>query len=336
MAALHRLAPILLPGLLLAAPLATDAYLQYVLNLVLVYAIIGIGLNILLGYTGQFAFAHAAFMGIGAYAAAILTTRVGLSYWLSLPLAGLICVLIGVAMAFPAMRLKRVYLALATLAFAELTTWVLIHWKTVTLGTDGIELKSPDLFGWRIKGDHRIYYVILTVGVLLYWLADRLIRSKVGRAFVAVRESEIVAACNGIDVRQIKIIAFGLSAFYAGIGGALFALALGFIVPDAFGVNQVGLHFSIVVIGGLASLPGSLIGAVLVTILPEALRGLQGLQEIVYGITLVVVVIFMPDGIAGILRRFGILPRETLAARPASNPSSSRGAGLTARAEAPR
>lgn len=310
---LRRFAPALLLLALLGAPWFTDQYLQYILNLILVYAIIGLGLNILLGYTGQFAFAHAAFMGIGAYAAALLTTRVGLSYWISLPASGLICVAIGVATALPALRMKRVYLALATLAFAELTTWVFIHWKVVTLGTDGVELKAPSLFGWSVRGDHRVYYVILTTGALLYGLAGRIVRSRMGRAFVAVRESEIVAACNGIDVRQTKMIAFGLSAFYAGIGGALFALALGFIVPDAFGVNQVALHFSIVVIGGLASLPGTLIGAAIVTILPEALRGLQGLQEIVYGVTLVVFVIFMPTGIAGILKGFGLLPREILA-----------------------
>lgn len=298
---------------LLFVPLATDKYTQYVCNLVLVYAVIGVGLNLLLGYAGQFAFAHAAFMGIGAYAAALLTARAGLSYWLALPAAGLIAMVIGAISVLPALRMKRVYLALATIAFAELVTWVLVHWKVVTLGTDGVDVKAPYLFGWRIGSDNAKYFVLLAVAAFMYLLSKRILQSKIGRALVAVRENEIVAQCNGIDVAFTKTIAFALSAFYAGIGGALFALTLGFIVPEGFGLNQIALHFSIVVIGGLASLPGSLIGALLVTILPEALRGFQGVQELVYGLALMLFILFMPAGIAGLLRQKGLLPREILA-----------------------
>ena len=299
---------------LLFVPLLTDKYTQYVCNLVLVYALVGIGLNLLLGYAGQFAFAHAAFMGIGAYSAALLTTRLGVPFWISLPAAGVIAMMIGAIAVLPALRMKRVYLALATIAFAELVTWVLVHWKAVTLGTDGVDLKAPYFFGWRIGSDNTKYFVLLAVTAIMYLFAKRILQSKIGRAFVAIRENEIVAQCNGIDVARTKTIAFALSAFYAGIGGALFALTLGFIVPDGFGLGQIALHFSIVVIGGLASLPGSLIGAVLVTILPEALRGLQGVQELVYGLTLMLFILFMPSGIAGLLRKYGLLPREILAA----------------------
>ena len=305
------------PALLLAllfVPLVTDKYTQYVCNLVLVYALIGIGLNLLLGYAGQFAFAHAAFMGIGAYSVALLTTRVGFSFWIALPAAGLIAMVVGAVAVLPALRMKRVYLALATIAFAELVTWVLVHWKAVTLGTDGVDIKAPYVFAWRIGSDNAKYFVLLAVTAFMYLLAKRILQSKIGRAFVAIRENEIVAQCNGIDVARTKTIAFALSAFYAGIGGALFALTLGFIVPDGFGLGQIALHFSIVVIGGLASLPGSLIGAVLVTILPEALRGFQGVQELVYGLTLMLFILFMPSGIAGLLRKRGVLPREILAA----------------------
>ena len=303
------------PTLLVALcfiPLVTDKYTQYVCNLVLVYAVIGMGLNLLLGYAGQFAFAHAAFMGIGAYAAALLTTRAGVSFWLALPAAGVIAMIIGAATVLPALRMKRVYLALATIAFAELVTWVLVHWKSVTLGTDGVDLKAPYIFGWRIGSENAKYFVLLATTTIMYLLAKRILQSKIGRALVAIRDNEIVAQCNGIDVARTKTIAFALSAFYAGTGGALFALTLGFIVPDGFGLGQIALHFSIVVIGGLASLPGSLIGAVLVTILPEALRGLQGVQELVYGLALMLFILFMPSGIAGILRKYGILPREIL------------------------
>ena len=299
--------------MLLFVPLFLDNYLQYVLNLVLIYVIIAIGLNLLLGYAGQFAFAHAALMGIGAYTAALLTTRAGLSYWLCLPLSGVVAATIGAAGALPAMRMRRVYLALLTLAFAQLVTWVLINWSSVTLGTDGVDVHSPTLFGWRVHGDKSVFYVILPVTILMYWLGKRIVESHWGRAFVTIRENEIVARCNGINVARTKTVVFALSAFYAGIGGGLYALALGFIVPDSFGLGQLTLHFSIVVLGGLLSLFGAVIGAVLLTTLPEVLRDVQALQEIIYGLVLMLVILWMPQGIAGVLKDWGVLPREILA-----------------------
>lgn len=298
---------------LLLAPLLTDNYTQYVLNLVLIYVIIGVGLNFLLGYAGQFAFAHAALMGIGAYTCALLTTRLQLSFWLCLPLAGIVAAAIGAVGALPAMRMRRVYLALVTLAFAQLIVWVLVNWSAVTLGTDGVELRAPEVFGWRIKGDKHIFYIILPVTALMYWFARWILESHLGRAFVAIRENEIVARCNGINVARTKTVVFALSAFYAGIGGALYALALGFIVPDSFGLAQLVLHFSIVVLGGMLSLYGAVIGAVVLTTLPELLRDVQALQEIIYGLVLMLVILVMPQGIAGLLRRWDVLPREILA-----------------------
>lgn len=305
-------APVLCISLLFV-PMLLDNYLQYVLNLVLIYVIIAIGLNLLLGYAGQFAFAHAALMGIGAYTAALLTTRAGLSYWLCLPLSGVVAAVIGAAGALPAMRMRRVYLALLTLAFAQLVIWVLINWSSVTLGTDGVDLRAPTLFGWRVRGDKSVFYVILPVTILMYWLGKRIAESHWGRAFVTIRENEIVARCNGINVARTKTVVFALSAFYAGIGGGLYALALGFIVPDSFGLGQLTLHFSIVVLGGLLSLFGAVIGAVLLTTLPEVLRDLQALQEIIYGLVLMLAILWMPQGIAGVLKHWGVLPREILA-----------------------
>jgi branched-chain amino acid transport system permease protein len=236
---------------LLLAPLATNDYTQYVLNLVLIYVVIGIGLNFLLGYAGQFAFAHAALMGIGAYTTALLSTRLHISFWICLPLSGAVAAAIGAAGALPAMRMRRVYLALVTLAFAQLIVWVLVNWNSVTLGTDGVDVHAPYFFGIRLHGDKRIFYVILPVTALMFWLARRILESHIGRSFVAIRENEIVARCNGIDIARTKTVVFALSAFYAGVGGALYALALGFIVPDSFGLSQLVLHFSIVVLVGL-------------------------------------------------------------------------------------
>jgi branched-chain amino acid transport system permease protein len=310
--ALHRwFAPVFLT-LLLFLPLITDRYVQYIVNLVLVYVIVGIGLNLLLGYAGQFAFAHAALMGIGAYTAALLMFRLGVSFWIALPAAGVVATVIGSLGALPALRMKRVYLALVTLAFAELIQWVMIHWKWLTLGTDGVKVAAPEFFGMSLKGDHRMFYLLLAVTVLLYIVGKRIVESRIGRSFVAIRENEIVAQCNGINIAYTKGLVFGLSAFYAGIGGALFAVTLGFIVPEGFGMFQLVIHFSIVVIGGLISMYGSVLGAVVLTTLPELLRGFQSVQEMIFGILLIIFVIFMPAGLAGLGKRKGILPDEIL------------------------
>ena len=275
----------LLVPALLVIPLFTDRYVQYVLNLIMIYVIVGIGLNFLLGYAGQFAFAHAALMGIGAYACALLMSRLSFPFWIALPLAGVVAMLVGSLVALPAMRMKRVYLALVTLAFAELIQWILIHWKAVTLGTDGVSLPPTLLFGFKLTGDHPMAYLILFVTVLMYVLGQRIVTSRFGRALVALRENEIVAQCSGINIAKTKLMVFALSSFYAGIGGGLFALALGFIVPDGFGLFQLVVHFSLVVIGGLISMYGSVIGAVVLTALPELLRDFQWLQEIIYAVS---------------------------------------------------
>ena len=241
-------------------PFFADSYLQYLVNLVLVYAIIGMGLNFLLGYAGQFAFAHAAFMGIGAYTVCILTTRVGLSYWLALPAAGVVTAVIGAIACLPALRMRRVYLALATLAFAELSIWVFIHFSWLTYGTNGIGVEHPGFFGGELRGDGEIFYLNFGVFIIMYLVGQRILHSRIGRSFAAIKESELVARCNGISVARTKLLAFTLSAFYAGIGGGLYALSIGFISPENFGLNEIALHFSIIVIGGLGSMPGAVIG----------------------------------------------------------------------------
>ena len=208
---------------LLAIPLLTNGYTQYVVNLVTVYVVLGIGLNILLGYAGQFAFANAAFMGIGAYTTAILASHLGMPFWICIPAAGIVTALIGTLCAVPAMRMASIYLALVTFAFAELMVWVFINWKGLTHGSNGLGVAAPDLFGFTLRGDKRLYYLLLPTCLAMYWLASRILKSYLGRSFVIIRESEIVARCNGINVGRTKMIAFALSAFFGGVGGALFA-----------------------------------------------------------------------------------------------------------------
>ena len=299
-------------AVLLALPLVTDGYTQYVANLVLVYVTIGVGFNILLGFAGQFAFASAAFMGIGAYTTAILSSTFGLPFWLCIPLSGLVATALGLLCVIPAMRMASIYLALATFAFAELMVWVFLNWKGVTNGANGLGVETPSLFGYRFGGDTRLYYLLLPVVALSWWLSARILRSYIGRSLVMVRESEIVARCNGINVARAKAVAFGLSAFFGGVGGSLFAYCVGFILPQSFGLFQLVIHMGIVVLGGMGSLVGPIIGAVILTTIPEALRDFQGVQEVLFGAVLAVVAIFMPNGIAGALARWGIPPAAPL------------------------
>jgi branched-chain amino acid transport system permease protein len=316
---------------LVFVPFVTNGYTQYVVNFVLINVIAGIGLNLLLGYAGQFAFANAALMGIGAYTTGLLSARFGVSFWICLPLSGIVAAVIGAAAALPAMRMNRVYLALVTFAFAELIIWVLLNWKFVTFGSDGVNVPAPEFFGWRIRGDKNVFYLILACTVVMYFIAHRILQSPVGRAFVALGENELVAQCNGINIARTKTLAFALSAFYAGIAGSLYAVALGFIVPQSFALPQLIVQFSIVALGGLMSLFGAVIGAVLLTALPELLRELQSVQEIIYGLVLVAVVIFMPKGLAGGLKMIGILPREILTRNWRKIPVSSARPGQSVR-----
>lgn len=297
---------------LIFLPLATDQYVQYILNLVLVYVVTASGLNLLLGYGGQFAFANAALMGVGAYGTSLAMSRLGLEMWLALPIGGIAAAAIGSLAAVPAMRMKSVYLGLVTLAFAEVANWVMIHWPAVTGGTDGTSVPTSTVLGARIAGDHAIFYVNLGVTVLMLLLARFILASPIGRSFVAIRENEIVARCNGINIAATKVIVFAISAFFAGVGGGLYAITVGFVQPETFNMAQMVLHFSVVVIGGMGHLLGPVLGAMLLTTLPEVLRDFTGLQELIYGVLLVVFVIYMPTGVAGFLGKLRVLPREIL------------------------
>ncbi|MBI3325705.1 MAG: branched-chain amino acid ABC transporter permease [Nitrospinae bacterium] len=301
----------LLVGLALV-PWLLNPYLIFVTNLMFIYVILALGLNWLLGYTGQFAFANAAFFGIGAYAAGLLQVKLGISFWLALPAAGFITAAIGMVIGLPALRLSGLYLALVTLAFAQLTQWVMIHWDTFTFGAGGFKSPAPSFKPLPLGTEQGVYYLSLAVAVLLTALAWNITRSKIGRAFVAIRDSEVAAQALAIDLAAYKTLAFALSAFYAGLAGALYSAALRFVAPEGFDLFQMVLHFSMVVVGGLASIAGSILGAVLILVLQEVLRMVKGAQEILFGTLLMLTIIFLPDGLASFLRRIAPAWREPL------------------------
>jgi len=299
----------------LTAPLFTDNYTQYVLNLAISFILATLGQQIILGFAGQFAFHNAILMGLGAYTVAVLTQRVGVNFFVALPIAGLVSAVIGALVVLPAIRLNHAYLGVVTVAFAELGQWIFAHWKSVTLGTDGIKVPRPTLLGFTFAGDKLTYYVVLAATVVMLLLVRRLMWSRLGRAFLIIKENETVARCCGINVPLYKGIAFALSGFCAGWGGGLYAISVGFLVPYGFGVLMMVLHFTIVVIGGIGTFAGAIVGSLLLTMLPELLRDFKAYQEMLYGLLLIVFIVFWPRGIVGLLMKRNIMPKEILVHR---------------------
>lgn len=301
--------------LLSATSIFLDPYTQYLVNLIMSYVVIAVGLNIVLGFAGQLSFAHSAFMGIGAYATALLMSELQFPLPLALPAAGLISAVVGLCVGLPAVRVRGLYLALVTIACLYFFSWVFVHWTSVTNGTNGMAVSSLTLLGWRLDTDAQKFYPLLITMLLMMALAATIMRSRLGRALVMVRDAELAAQVCGINVMQTKALAFAISAFYAGVGGGMFAISISFIDPHAFGILQMVTQFGMVLIGGLSSLTGAAIGAVLLTVLPELLREFRGAEELLYGLLMIVFIIFMPDGIAGFLRRRGWLNATDLGGR---------------------
>jgi branched-chain amino acid transport system permease protein len=294
----------LLFGALLVLPAFANQYTLFVGNLMLLYIILALGLNILVGFAGLLAFSNAAIYGIGAYGTALLQVHLGWSFWVAAPVGAVLAMVIGTLLAFPALRLSGIFLALATLAFAQATQWVLWHWQSVTFGAGGFRVPPPD-FGWiPVKQDYGIYFVSWAVTVVLLLFTWRIMRSRIGRAFVAMRDGEIAAQSLGIDLLTYKAMAFALSGFYAGAAGALYSGLLGFVSPEAFDLFQMIIHKAMIVVGGLGSVVGAVLGASLLVYLMEVLREFKSTQEIVFGALLIAFMVFQPHGLVVFLKRW--------------------------------
>jgi len=292
----------LLAAAILLPPFA-NVYQLFVANLIVIYVLLAIGLNILVGYAGQLAFANAAMFGIGAYATGLLQVQLGWSFWAAFPCGALIAAVVGLALSLPALRLSGLYLALSTLAFAQATQWVFLHWESVTFGAGGF--KTPPLSFAPLPVDKPLglYYLSLALAVALFLFAHNLVASRVGRAFVAVRDGEVAAESLGVDLLRTKALAFGISGFYAGVAGGLYSAMLNFVAPEGFDLFQMVLHKAMIVVGGLGSVVGSVLGAGVIIVLLEVLRAFKGLQEIVFGALLVVFVLFMRGGLIAVIKR---------------------------------
>jgi branched-chain amino acid transport system permease protein len=293
-----------LGALLLAAiavPPAFGSYYMYLVSLCLINIIVAIGLNLLTGNAGQISVCHSSFMAVGAYGTTYLVTKVGLSFWVALPLGGLIAALFGLALGFPALRLRGFYLAVVTLGFLEMSSLLIRELPTITGGVRGMSAPRPMLFGQALTNDLAFYYVILVIAVAAIWCAFSLLHSPTGRAFNAIRNSEAVAQTLAVPLARIKLIAFMTSAFFAGIGGALFASLVGFIDPTEFGLWTSVRYIIIVVVGGLGSIAGSVVGALVLTALPEVLRDFKEYNELVFGGLVLVALMVLPQGLVSLV-----------------------------------
>ena len=288
--------------ILLAAPLFLGKYTIFLLSLLAIYALVSLGLNLLMGYTGQIAAGHAGFLALGAYFTAIIGENL---QWLPCPvillLAGIFTGAIGFLLGIPILRLKGFYIAMATLAFGVVVSEVILQWSSLTGGDDGFSVPTAQIAGFAFDSDFKLYYLIIPVTLIMTVLAKNLVNGYFGRAFIALRESEIAAQTIGIDLARYKTIAFAISAFYTGVAGGLFAYLITYLSPDAFTIELSVDFIAMIVIGGMGSILGSIIGAVILTGMQQVLAGLLDLQILIFGISLIVFMIFMPKGITGMI-----------------------------------
>lgn len=305
--------------LFFATPFVVSSYMLYVINTIGIAAIAAIGLNILVGYTGQISLGHGAFFGVGAYAAAVLATRFGVGFYLAIPAAGVLTALVGMIFGIPSGRLKGLYLTIATLAGQFIIEYVLVHWDSVTQGTMGITLPSPTILQWEVVGDRPFFFMIFVSLVAMTWFAVNIMRSKYGRAFIAIRDNDRAAEGMGIPIFKYKLLSFAISSFYAGFAGALWAYYMVSVTAEPFNLGLSVEYIAMVIIGGMGNIPGAIFGATFITLLNELLRYITGLlmnlgfitssglnmaplREFVFGLAIVLFILFEPRGIAELWR----------------------------------
>jgi len=299
-------------------PLLADAYMLYVANLIGFAIIAAVGLNLLTGFTGQISLGHAAFVGVGGYAAAVLITRFGAPFWLALPLAGLVSALIGLVIGIPSLRVKGLYLCIATLASQFILEYVFVHWESVTRGIRGINVPPPRFGGFVFDTEASFYYITLVVMLMCVGFARNLVRTKWGRAFVAVRDRDLAAEIIGINLFRYKLVAFGVSSFYAGIAGGLWVSFMKVVTPEHFPFSLSIQYLAMIIVGGLGTILGSIFGAIFMTLVPELLNVLTGttkhffpgmeqlfipMKDVIFGMLIVGFLVFEPHGLAEIWHR---------------------------------
>lgn len=263
-----------------------------------IYIVLSLGLNIVVGLTGLLDLGYIAFYAVGAYTYALLSTKIGVSFWLGLPIGGIASALLGSLLGIITLRLRGDYLAIVTLGFIQIVHLVLNNWDSVTNGPNGIlNIGRPRVLNFVFEKPIHFYYLILIIAILTILSVKRLNNSRIGRAWIAIKEDELAAESMGIDTTSMKILAFALGAFWAGIAGVFFAGKFAFVSPESFTFFESVIVLSMVVLGGMGSIPGVILGASIIVILPEMFRALSSYRMLIFGAALVLMMIFRPQGL---------------------------------------
>lgn len=304
----QRLVMILvLLGLASIFPFVFDTYQTNIMITALMYVVLGLGLNIVVGMAGLLDLGFVAFYAVGAYSYALLNHHFGLGFWTVLPIAGGFAAIAGILLGFPVLRLRGDYLAIVTLGFGEIIRLVLENWNEFSMGPSGISnIDRPSLFGMEMSLEGSIlyiYYITILFMIFAIFVVNRLQDSRLGRAWIALREDEIACQAMGIDKRKTKLVAFSLGAFWAGLVGVIFAAKTTFINPASFTFLESAIILSIVVLGGMGSIVGVILGALILILMPEYLRALSEYRMLAFGAILVTMMVFRPQGLISTLRR---------------------------------
>lgn len=295
-------------AVVLVLPAVThDGYVIQLLNIAILNAIVVLGLNFATGWTGQINFGQAAFYGLGAYTTAI-ATKAGIA-WIATPFLSVAVVMIAsLVLGLPTLRLRTYYLAMTTIGFGEIVRLIIVHWESVTGGTSGLRaIPGISLFGFEPQGQIQHYYLLSAALAFAALVASRIQHSSLGRAMIATKDSEIAAEQCGVDTVRTKLLAFMIGAVYAGLAGCLYASSIRFVSPDSFSSVQAILLMTMLIVGGMGSIAGCVIGAVALTILPEMLRFLGQWYLVLYGLGVIAVIVLAPGGLASIA---SMLPRK--------------------------
>ncbi len=311
-----KLAACLLGVVLLAGvfPWTVSTYQTNIMISALIYVVLGLGLNIVVGLAGLLDLGYVAFYAVGAYAYALLNYHFGLGFWTVLPLGAILGLVCGVLLGFPVLRLRGDYLAIVTLGFGEIIRLVLENWNEFSFGPSGISnIPRPGLFGieFGVEGATLyIYYLMLMLVIFTIFVVNRLKNSRIGRAWMALREDEIACQAMGIDKTKTKLTAFALGASWAGMVGVVFAAKTTFINPASFTFLESAIILSIVVLGGMGSILGVILGAFILILLPEYLRAFSEYRMLIFGATMVLMMVFRPQGLVSSERRQYVIEDE--------------------------
>lgn len=297
-----------------ALPFFFSSYRVSQFTLVLAYAVAALGLNLLVGYSGQISLGHGAFFALGAYTTAILVAESGWPHLATIPASAALCFAAGFAFGIPALRLHGLYLALVTLGLAVATPQLIKRFDGLTGGTQGLSAAPPPVPGWLdfLADDQWLYLLNLAIAVVMFALAAGMVRGRVGRALVAVRDNPIAARTFGVDLAAYKTRAFAISAAYAGVGGSMFAITIGFVAPESFGIALSFSFLAAIVVGGLATVAGAIFGALFIEFVPVYASDVnEALAAVIYGGVLILFMYVLPTGVVGLLRRLAGRVRPT-------------------------